>query len=713
MSEEREDLAMEDSLPERDILTQEEAKEEEEEDGTAADSPASEIPAVAAKKNGKNHSASDEEGEASDDGEIKDENGKADSGEEGELEDGEVDEDEDGERKSKDQLCKYFYKGQCTWGGQCRFIHPGYVDKGDYNMFAGSKPKPAPSAEPPVKPAPPAEAPRPRSPPPPRMNSLLGHPPAALLRLPIIPPDFFPPIPEPPRRETMWEKGVKQARHLAQAAAKKRDAMEDKMHGLADRFDPQFDETARFPPIRHINHANNGFIPDEPPFPFNPMEQRRTFPVFSVRNPAEFEQVAMSREREMRRQKNFMEQQQQLQFARINEQQNRNVTNSNNSFDRRRSPPPNDLRRSLNDARSSQRSQRPADEWQDPWMRSRSPIRGNNNNNNPRSSDRWVRKSISPRGSRSPKSRSRSVSKISRTSRISEVSQPRKRSSRRSSRSPVQRPQSNRLPSGSPISSNRSPSRGGSRSPSPALLPRQERSSPVSSRAASDRRRKFSGGGNSSHHSETHQSSKRVDREGSPISSASSGRGDRDDDEDGPRTPPPDDQDEDSTADESRESYGQGQKRRLHSGSPISPEHSDDNMRRSASPAEPAMDEPRSKRLKKTHKPVKMMLNLKTDRRNALSALGADGDDDEENVELSGSIEPELPTTLKHSSSVDLDRSSPLSDEGSSPHRSAAAAGSNNPPDSSDKQAKRIELLAQLRAVEEAIARKKATKTGD
>ena len=53
-----------------------------------------------------------------------------------------MDEDEDGDKNSKsNQICKYFYKGQCTWGSHCRFIHPGSVDKGNYDMFEGAKQK--------------------------------------------------------------------------------------------------------------------------------------------------------------------------------------------------------------------------------------------------------------------------------------------------------------------------------------------------------------------------------------------------------------------------------------------------------------------------------------------------------------------------------------------------------------------------------------------
>ena len=38
------------------------------------------------------------------------------------------------------ELLFNFSKGQCTWGASCRFVHPGVLDKGNYNMFAPPRP---------------------------------------------------------------------------------------------------------------------------------------------------------------------------------------------------------------------------------------------------------------------------------------------------------------------------------------------------------------------------------------------------------------------------------------------------------------------------------------------------------------------------------------------------------------------------------------------
>ena len=77
-------------------------------------------------------------GEDLEDGEEKDDDGEVDDKKEDELEEGE--ELEDGEISDEDEalknerlepkpVCRFFSKGQCTWGASCRFLHPGVLDK--------------------------------------------------------------------------------------------------------------------------------------------------------------------------------------------------------------------------------------------------------------------------------------------------------------------------------------------------------------------------------------------------------------------------------------------------------------------------------------------------------------------------------------------------------------------------------------------------------
>ncbi|XP_065571129.1 zinc finger CCCH domain-containing protein 18-like [Artemia franciscana] len=69
-----------------------------------------------------------------------------------ELEEGEVTDDDDFGKTARMEpraLCKFFTKGQCTWGINCRFLHPGVSDKGNYSMFSTTvKPVAVPGSKP-------------------------------------------------------------------------------------------------------------------------------------------------------------------------------------------------------------------------------------------------------------------------------------------------------------------------------------------------------------------------------------------------------------------------------------------------------------------------------------------------------------------------------------------------------------------------------------
>ncbi|KAG8437425.1 hypothetical protein GDO86_008213 [Hymenochirus boettgeri] len=65
----------------------------------------------------------EEDGEA-DEGEIDDED----------LEEGEVKDPSD--RKTRPRItCRFFMRGHCTWGMSCRYLHPGMNDKGNYSLI--------------------------------------------------------------------------------------------------------------------------------------------------------------------------------------------------------------------------------------------------------------------------------------------------------------------------------------------------------------------------------------------------------------------------------------------------------------------------------------------------------------------------------------------------------------------------------------------------
>ncbi|XP_061333787.1 zinc finger CCCH domain-containing protein 18-like isoform X1 [Pezoporus flaviventris] len=123
----------------------------------------------------------------------------------GEIDDGEIDDDdlEEGEVKDPSDrkvrprpTCRFFMKGHCTWGMNCRFIHPGVNDKGNYSLI--SKPEPfSPNGAPPIGPHPLMPA-----------NPWGG---------PVVDEILPPPPPEPPT-ESAWERGLRHAKEVLKKA---------------------------------------------------------------------------------------------------------------------------------------------------------------------------------------------------------------------------------------------------------------------------------------------------------------------------------------------------------------------------------------------------------------------------------------------------------------------------------------------------------------
>ncbi|XP_055343659.1 zinc finger CCCH domain-containing protein 18-like [Paramacrobiotus metropolitanus] len=642
---------------------------------------------------GKTKEESDEEGEASDDGEI-DTSTEKNNGEEGELEEGEVDDDEDGGGQQKNSVCKYFYKGQCTWGSHCRFMHPGSVDKGNYSLFENAPaknppPEPVHSLKPP---GPPLMVPQPgvRPPmvlPPRRRNSPQLIPPVLPLRMPLpgvlpprLPMDFFPPIPEPPRAETMWERGLRQAKTLAQAAARKRDAIEDKMHGLDEKFDPEFED-------EHFGETNYAFPEQQQP-------QQRGFPSFPMR--PDFD--PMQRNRRM---------------------------NDFGRFERRRSPPI-DNRENMMDRRPREpmMRQRGADEWHDPWMRSAGgggggrnrPVQRWNNRNRSKSESHSKSRSRSRSGSPSQKkslnSRSNSKDKQARKRSGSASSSMRAKQRERDRRNATRQ----RAPSGSPISSSHSSL---SRSSSPKSPAAPQKAGRASSHESDARARRSPGSRLSQQERASSRKHYQADERNKASPSLSSVSSRNHEEDDGPRTPPPDPEegDEESPREEvqrfgydrdevDRKRTARSRSKRSPSQSPVSDDDNDE--RRPNQEASVDVDQPVKKKIKKGHKPVKLTLNNKTERRAANAAFGAVEEEMDEDSAVQLNVKPRAQSNI---SERDQDRSSPLSEaeEDSSPKRAPVVA----PSGSEEKANKREELLRQLRAVEEAIARKKATKVAD
>lgn len=167
--------------------------------------------------------------------------GEAEEGEE--LEEGEVS-DEDEKRPEETEpkpVCRFYTRGQCTWGMSCRFLHPGVTDKGNYTMFDMVRPVSVPTGggRPP-------------------MGGAFGHdnyhdfrndrPPLhhrgpPLLHHPAIPfvghhdPRAIPPVvpTDPPVVESAWERGLRTAKEMMRKANKRKEQdmdFEDKKMNL-------------------------------------------------------------------------------------------------------------------------------------------------------------------------------------------------------------------------------------------------------------------------------------------------------------------------------------------------------------------------------------------------------------------------------------------------------------------------------------------------
>lgn len=155
--------------------------------------------------------------------------GEAEDGEE--LEEGEV---TDGDEKRPEEnepkpVCRFYTRGQCTWGMSCRFLHPGVTDKGNYTMFDMVRPVPVPHGAGPYGPPgggyheyrnerPPLH----HAPPHPGYGAPSAHPRGA-------------PQPEA-AAESAWERGLRTAKEMMRKANKRKEQdmdFEDKKMNLS------------------------------------------------------------------------------------------------------------------------------------------------------------------------------------------------------------------------------------------------------------------------------------------------------------------------------------------------------------------------------------------------------------------------------------------------------------------------------------------------
>lgn len=90
-------------------------------------------------KDAKHKDKETEKAKSKESGEINDKEEGEDDGEkeESELEEGELSDGDEArpEETEPRPVCRFYNRGQCTWGVSCRFLHPGVTDKGNYTMF--------------------------------------------------------------------------------------------------------------------------------------------------------------------------------------------------------------------------------------------------------------------------------------------------------------------------------------------------------------------------------------------------------------------------------------------------------------------------------------------------------------------------------------------------------------------------------------------------
>ncbi|XP_061677722.1 zinc finger CCCH domain-containing protein 18 isoform X2 [Syngnathoides biaculeatus] len=422
----------------------------------------------------------------------------------GEIDEGEIDDDdlEEGEVKDPSDrkirprpICRFFIKGNCTWGMNCRFIHPGVNDKGNYSLIT----KPdlfSPNGAQPGGPIPLIP------------NNSWAAP--AVEELPPPPPPVEPPV------ESAWERGLRHAKEMLKKATIRKeqepDFEEKRFNVTIGEDEREFDKENEFfrdrsyriireemdirEPIYGDQYADPYYDYEmealwrggqyenfrvqytEAPLPYHYNERERE------RDPRERhrdrERERDHRERERRQREREREREREKERLRRKEEWERDRIKRDEK-ERPKIRPPRDIREKKDDKLKPESPltlppnrpmdhpmkkelvplMRQPDEWKDPWRRSKSPRRRSGLGSPPRGRRRNHRSGSSVTLSHSSRSSSRSSSYTG------------SGSSRSRSRSTSLSSYSSHSSHHSSFSGSRSRSRSFSSSPSPApALPR-------------------------------------------------------------------------------------------------------------------------------------------------------------------------------------------------------------------------------------------------
>ncbi|KAJ8919692.1 hypothetical protein NQ315_006220 [Exocentrus adspersus] len=279
----------------------------------------------------------------------KEEAPKAKEKEKEELEEGEVTDEDDArpEETEPRPVCRFFSRGQCTWGASCRFLHPGVTDKGNYTMFE-------------------------------------------LIR-PVVPGEFgrdermYGKV-EPPLVESAWERGLRTAKEMLRKSVKRKEQdidFEEKKMNLSlaqEEFDKENGYYGRVPSPepRYVRHVPVEFPVSRPPEEYYGRRQVLYEPEYA---PPPRERVRSYRE---------------LPSHRMPDYYNTKYEEEPPTSSKRPRP-----KREVIVQRVEERQGR-GDEWSDPWMRSKSPGRRKESGGRKRSYSSGSSYSSSRSRSRSP-----------------------------------------------------------------------------------------------------------------------------------------------------------------------------------------------------------------------------------------------------------------------------------------------------------------------
>eukprot|EP00057_Strongylocentrotus_purpuratus_P011370 XP_011665844.1 PREDICTED: zinc finger CCCH domain-containing protein 18 [Strongylocentrotus purpuratus] len=185
------------------------------------------------------------------------------------MEEGEVKDPVEKKKPDVRPTCRFYTRGQCFWGNNCRFIHPGINDKGNYSLIDRRELHNAQAVllgQPLEPPSPPPKEDLP--PPPPEEEE-----------------EFLPPPPEEPRPESAWERGLRHARELRKKAMelKEKGVLPEEQKTIGDMIDEEndFDKENEFFPEKGDNDdasmQGDVYPPEQYPYPMPPEHYERNF----------------------------------------------------------------------------------------------------------------------------------------------------------------------------------------------------------------------------------------------------------------------------------------------------------------------------------------------------------------------------------------------------------------------------------------------------